>query len=458
MSFEAFDAVVLAPCSFHLDPRHEYWAKSIQEFGFKTLRMEVLEEVHDVSVSRLLKYDSGLLTICSNRKEQNSTLLAQSEVEELPADSLLGKFLKARIARMLYGIRHDQLLTLNPRLVIANDFFGLFLANALWGTSNCTIIYDAQEVFTDSYDVLGGNSFSETERRAWIEIESSACSRANLITTVSPGIAELYLSRHGVKCEVLPNYVPLDNAVNQVIERQKLPLKFVLIGRADPRRGLEELIKSWDFPDSIATLDLIMPITQQRKKLEALSKKTQRVHCGPNFLAPVKPNEMVMALSKYDVGILPYNYPFPYSHASPNKFGEYIAAGLLVLANEQPFVASQVAKHSLGKVFDWSIEGDFARSVIELSKVSDFASAKNNVRIAARSTLNWQSAGESVWRFIQKIEPTRSFDARLTEGKAPFRVLVTDPAEWWERCYWYTRRGALSIARKAWVYLQNRRS
>jgi hypothetical protein len=172
--------------------------------------MEVLEDVHDVSVSRLLEYDSGLLTICSNRKARNSTLLSQAGVEELPADSLLGRFLKARLARMIYGIRHDQLLTLNPRLVIANDLFGLLLANALWGKSDCTIIYDAQEVFTDSYDVLGGNSFSEDERRAWIEIESSACGRANLITTVSPGIAELYLSRHGVSCDILPNYVPLD--------------------------------------------------------------------------------------------------------------------------------------------------------------------------------------------------------------------------------------------------------
>ena len=457
MSYEAFDAVVLAPCGFHLDPRHEYWVRSIQDFGFQTLRMEVLEDVHDVSVSRLLEYDSGLLTICSNRKVSDSTLLAQSGVAELPADSLLGKFLKARLARMLYAIRHDQLLTLNPRLVIANDLFGLLLANGLWGKSNCTIIYDAQEVFTDSYDVLGGKSFSENERRAWIEIESSACGRANLISTVSPGIAELYSSRHGVKCEVLPNYVPLGNAVNKVIEPQKLPLRFVLIGRADPRRGLEELIKSWDFPESIATVDLIMPITQQRKKLEALSEKTERVHCGPNFLAPVKPNEMVMALSKYDVGILPYNYPFPYSHASPNKFGEYIAAGLLVLANEQPFVAMQVAEHSLGKVFDWSIEGDFARSVIELTNISDFANAKSAVRVAALSALNWQSAGEGVWRFVQKLEPARNLDAELPEGQPPFRLIVTDPAQWWERRYWYIKRGALSIAKKAWVYLQNRR-
>ena len=150
MSYEAFDAVVLAPCGFHLDPRHEYWAKSIHDFGFQTLRMEVLEDVRHVSVSRLLEYDSGLLTICSNRKVSDSTLLAQSGVAELPADSLLGKFLKARLARMLYAIRHDQLLTLNPRLVIANDLFGLLLAIGLWGKSNCTIIYDAQEVFTDS--------------------------------------------------------------------------------------------------------------------------------------------------------------------------------------------------------------------------------------------------------------------------------------------------------------------
>jgi hypothetical protein len=61
-----FDAVVLAPCRFHLDPRHEYWARSLEDFGFHTLRMEVLEEVSDASCGRLLRFQDGLLTALSS--------------------------------------------------------------------------------------------------------------------------------------------------------------------------------------------------------------------------------------------------------------------------------------------------------------------------------------------------------------------------------------------------------
>ena len=62
-----FDAVVLAPCEFHLDPRHEYWANSLEAIGFKTLRMEVLESTNNMSQARKVAYSQGLLTMASNR-------------------------------------------------------------------------------------------------------------------------------------------------------------------------------------------------------------------------------------------------------------------------------------------------------------------------------------------------------------------------------------------------------
>ena len=448
MNLSEFDAVVLAPCGFHLDPRHEYWARSLEAFGFHTLRMEVLEEVSDNSCGRLLRFQDGLLTVSSNRKLSHQDFLLRTKLGKVPSRSPLGKFIKSRLSRMVHGVSHDLLDDLKPTLVIANDLLGAVLANTLWGDSKSRIIYDAQEVFTDSYDLLGGPTFSERERRAWIEIESLICKRSDLVVTISPGIAELYRSRHGVVCAVLPNFVPLGRAVVSEPDVKQRPTSFVLIGRADPHRGLEQLVESWDFPETLATLDLIMPETPQRRRLEVYSSKVQRKNSGPRFAAGVSPEQMIQVLSLYDVGILPYDYPYPYSFASPNKFGEYIAAGLTVLANDQPFVAEQVESHSIGQVFSWRKPDDFSRSVHILMNREHLSNLAENVKTAFRMNLNWELAGAGVWRFIEDATANEPRGLNRAALKSSEVFESSDRASFLEKFRGYCRKQLYVLARK----------
>ena len=419
------EAVVLTGCEFKLDPRHEYWFNSLKMLGYQVLRMEVTEEIPDTSVRRQISYRGGLLTVGANQAVGDLEFLGIVELSALPGSSPLGRYLKSRLARMLYSISHEALTTIRPSLVVANDLLGAILATVMWGKTECVIIYDAQEVFTDSYDLLGGPSFSHKERQAWIEIETKVCQRANLVVTISPGIAKLYESRHGVKCAVLPNYVPVEQHISRTLVSEESPTKFVLLGRADPYRGLEQLVDSWDVPKTVATLDLIMPETEQRRKLENRSSRVKRKHSGPTFLPPVKPDEMVSVLRSYDVGILPYNYPYPYSHASPNKFGEYIAAGLVVLASNQPFVASQINQFGVGRVFDWNNEDEFLMGVYGLSRGDNLNVFKSNVDKAAMNFLNWEAAGKSVLQFIYESTSRSKFEFRNSEIQwdSPFHFI-----------------------------------
>jgi hypothetical protein len=363
----------------------------------------------------------------------------------------LGKFVKSRLARMLYGVSHDSVAGLKPTLVVANDLLGALLAQTLWSDSESWIIYDAQEVFTDSYDLLGGPTFTDKERRAWIDLESLVCKQSDLVVTISPGIAELYQSRHGVVCEVLPNYVPIDKAETREFEGGQHPTRFVLIGRADPHRGLEQLVESWDFPETLATLDLIMPETLQRRRLEAHSTQIQRQNSGPRFVDGVSPERMIKTLSFYDIGILPYDYPFPYSHASPNKFGEYVAAGLAVLANDQPFVTQQVESHAIGQVFSWKKSGDFARRVNSLSQPNQLVGLAQKVEAAFNTSLNWEMAGAGVWRFIKdvKVDEPQGINHRGSKPCEAFEY--SDRASILETFSWYCRKQMYVYARKIWT-------
>jgi hypothetical protein len=226
------------------------------------------------------------------------------------------------------------------------------------------------------------------------------------------------------------------------------PISFVLIGRADPHRGLEQLVESWDFPETLATLDLIMPETPQRRRLEVHSSKVQRKNSGPRFTAGVSPEQMIQVLSLYDVGILPYDYPYPYSFASPNKFGEYVAAGLTVLANDQPFVAEQVESHSIGQVFSWRKPDDFDRSVHILTNREHLSDLTENVKTAFRMSLNWELAGAGVWRFIEDATANEPRGLNRAALKSSEVFESSDRASFLEKFRGYCRKQLFVFARK----------
>jgi hypothetical protein len=106
---------------------------------------------------------------------------------------------------------------------------------------------------------------------------------------------------------------------------------------------------------------------------------------------------MIDTLSSYDIGILPYKYRYPYSHASPNKFGDYLAAGLPVLANNQEFVTEVVLSHEVGRVFDWSVDGSFESGVLGLADRALLDSLQQNVLVHTSESLNWDNRVEEFW-------------------------------------------------------------
>lgn len=441
-NLDAFNAVVLAPCKFDLDPRHQYWFDSLTKLGLNVLKVEVLDSIDELGIARSCELSGVLLTASSNRRMISGDMRKLNGLNDIPAVTPVGKFLKSRLSRTLHAISKEELVEFQPCVVVANDLLGMILADKLWGSTKSKLIYDAQEIFTESYDFLSGPKLNGAERKGWINLETSVCKSADLVVTVSPGIADFYKSRHMVDCEVLPNFVPLAHSKIRSKGTAENPVKFVVIGRADPYRGLENLVKSWDFSSDIARLDLIMPDTRQRRALERVSSSVERQHGGPNFCPPVRPDEIVAVLANYDVGIIPYNYPYPLSHASPNKFGEYVAAGLAVLTNSQPFVRQQVEHHQIGRVFSWGIENDFQFQVGALLNPEVLRTASENSVQAFSQSLNWESSGGETWNIIGEA----AAGCLTSAGRNVFKYSnfqVVEKSTRFEQINWYLRRKSL---------------
>lgn len=393
-------AVVVAPCPFEADPRHGYWSATLRKFGFDVLEIEIVERPKSWrSVSE--RYQSGDRVSLFSAVPSHSRSVLVEMTRNISCESSTGHYLKGQFLRIFSAIELAVDVIETADLVIANDLVSAVAILNNVKLDDARLIYDAQEVFTDSYDLLAGEPLTDNERFGWRSLESHVVSLVDEVVTVSPGIADLYLRRHGRKPLIIPNYVPQERFQYLKRSSDSKPVEFVFLGRADPHRGLEELIDNWDFDPSVVTLDLYIPNGTGLDELKRRSAGIHREFTGPIFREAVPPHQIVNTLSNYDVGILPYSYPPPYDHASPNKFGEYVAAGLPILANRQPFTAEVIQRLEIGTVFEWNKPGDFRFAVSSSVMEHNIVKWTKNVLETRSTNLCWdvnfeQSLGEKI--------------------------------------------------------------
>lgn len=417
-------AVVLAPCPFDSDPRHGYWRDSLAARGHRVLEIEILTTPrHWRHETELISTKDRISLFSSRPPRLRHSIL--DLLHQCSPETSTGAYVGGQANRCISALELLDSRLREIELVVANDLLGAIAALTYWEPSK--ILYDAQEMFTDMYDVIFGESLSAREKSIWIDLETEVIREVKQVVTVSPGIGRIYEQRHGSEPAVIPNFVPQAKFVEPQTPKTEpnRSVRFVFIGRADPNRGLEELIREWDFPEHMATLDLIVPPSPLRAKLKKIDAAIKRLGSGPVFLDGVSPAAMIATLSAYDVGILPYNYPPPYDQASPNKFGEYVAAGLAVIANEQPFVASVINELEIGTIFSWASPRSFKQAVQLLTTQGHLDVARERVRIIRNQELSWDECFINLTK-VTDLGPRGESGQRATEDRRFASVEATD--------------------------------
>ena len=403
--------VVLTPIPFSFDPRHSFWRI---ELGKRFEQVEVWQFLSSGSLAASNKAgiavavgaeDRDVLdleaSLSSSLNQINSYLrftndesskALQSLVEQFSSDnSITHKYLIGQVARMTVSLALAATVK-SPALVVANDLVAAIAAALVWPNGETRLVYDAQEVFIDMYRSSPADRMTESEEKFWLDLETFVCEKVHEVVTISPGISELYLERHGVSPFVLPNWVPLSSA-DFAKESDQGPTRFVYMGHAAPHRGLEELITQWTSDKSTATLDLFIPerpYTQDlRKLIESHSKEFPEAAIA--LRDPVGESQMIHTLSEFDVGVIPYAHPYPYNHCSPNKLGQYLAAGLAIVSNDLPFVKQAINEARCGHIFDWQIPGSFDKCVPLFVADKHLTQLKENARTAFLSDKNWEA-------------------------------------------------------------------
>ena len=232
-------------------------------------------------------------------------------------------------------------------LFIANNLIMLPLAIKLAEKNNAKVILDARE-----YSPLEwANRFywKFTFQKFYNYIGKKYLTKLDHMFTVCEGIAEKYKEQFGVGSDILmnvPNYTKIDFKSTPLDK-----IKLIHHGDAIPDRKMEVMIEMMKFLDKRYELHFMLlqnntPYLNKLKKL-AIKISPEKIF----FHKPVSPDMVITKISQFDIGLfllIPNN--FNYKFALPNKFFDFIMAGLAIAIGPSLEMKKIVKKYNCGVI------------------------------------------------------------------------------------------------------------
>jgi glycosyltransferase involved in cell wall biosynthesis len=326
----------------------------------------------------------------------------------------------ARIYCVLSSVRHRfspaavgfweliQNMLEKPDTIHCNDLDTLLVGVLAKKRYGCRLIYDAHEFYPHS-DPSG----------RWLDItvfsalERSLIRHADAVVTVNPPLADAMREAYGLaEVHAVANAEPWTGPRTRPVGTRMDQLaagrcKFLFQGRFTPGRGIDELITAWAKIDSTrAALFLRGPDNMWRRDAMTLASELGLLDYDIYFLDAVTEDQLIAAAAEADVGVIPYR-PLIINDrlCCPNKLSQYLHAGLMVVANELPFVKSLLAEAQAGLIYDSARPDSFVEVVRRIVDNPELLrrSRQNALRFA-RERFNWQIEGEKLYRLYYRPE------------------------------------------------------
>lgn len=249
-------------------------------------------------------------------------------------------------------------------LVVANELDSLVIAHSIAKRDGAKILFDAHEyepkrIEDNWFYRLFVNPYKDFLCKKYSPF-------VDAMTTVSYGIAEEYNRVFGINPKVIMNTPLYKKAVRKKIDTNRIAI--VHIGVAHPSRKIEEMLKILTLLDEKFSLTLILVIKNKGyfKKLVKIGDKICQGRLV--FSPPVPFDDILVELSKYDMGLVFYKpTSFNIKHSLPNKFFEYIMAGLALVIGPSPEMKKVLDEFNCGFVASsFNIE-DMAKMINSLT-------------------------------------------------------------------------------------------
>lgn len=290
----------------------------------------------------------------------------------------------------------------------SHDLNTLFLAYMSAKFKRARIVYDSHELFVER-NTLKPNRLSKHLLRI---LEGYLIKRVDKVITVNESISCELSKRYSIeKPEIVMNVPPLswsvfeekDKLLRNLLKVKKDHILIIYTGSFTFNRGLEKIIESLTYLPNCHLVLLGYGSEKYKDALSILSKKIG-VDNRFSFFGPVHSEHVIKYVSEADIGIVPIeNSCLSYYYCLPNKFFEYLLAGLPIAASNFPELTKIINKYNLGTTFDPANPFDIASSIQSILRdKKEIEEIKKRTKVAARD-YNWEIESVKLTSIYEKI-------------------------------------------------------
>ncbi len=281
----------------------------------------------------------------------------------------------------------------------ANDLDTLlpnFIISKIKGSK---LIYDSHEYFTESV-------YKKTSRKVWTFLERILFPRLKNVLTVNNSIQEVYEKKYKIPVTVIRN-VPYKFLKNEVYNDVMVPgNKKILIMQGiglNENRGAEEAVLTMQFLPHEFNLYFIGSGT-------ILNKLKQMVHDlqlaqKVTFIDVLPYNEMMKYTRSCFLGLIFEKLYFTDEHlfALPNKFFDYMKAGIPALSSKAIEIKAIIEKYQTGDFIESFEPKEIAKKIISISENKELYNFWKRNTALVLNDLNWENEEKTLIEFMNQL-------------------------------------------------------
>jgi glycosyltransferase involved in cell wall biosynthesis len=285
-----------------------------------------------------------------------------------------------------------------PEFIHAHVPDGLIAAVVVKHMCGARVVFDAHEYGPDAY------LLRPKPRSLFRMIERAIVPHADAAFGVSTPLINLWQARFPkVPFALLPNASPLSDLNFRPLtppdqcKGREGRLRVLFQGGFAPERGVDRVISEWVLVEG-ADLYLRGPDGDRRESLMDHARKTGLLNKSVFFLPSLSEDALIAGAAFANIGLIPYASDVEnHAIACPNKLGQFMMAGLMILSTRLPFVEQIVAEAECGVTYDDLQKGALAYAVNGLANNRDFVDrSARKASLYARNEFHYEAFASTV--------------------------------------------------------------
>jgi glycosyltransferase involved in cell wall biosynthesis len=304
--------------------------------------------------------------------------------------------IKRAVRRIFFRLHIRNLITkklqeVGPDVLVANDFDTLWFAVTFKKKHPRTLlIYDSHELWVET--AYFRNFINRAKRPLVKWLEKAYLRRVNLLITVNEEIAAELKSRYKPNCQVavirnIPQTRPMEPPAFNIRTQFKIPpsqLILLYVGGIRPDRGIEIMLQA---APRLSCNYAMLFLGDGDPNIIAEIQAKQKCY----YHKAVLPHQVNPLIRQCSIGVCPYlptcknNY-----YSLPNKFWEFLKAGLPVYASALPAMKRLIDAYKIGHTYEPGSADSFINNLALFNDLSHYA--PNVAKINAENNYETEKA------------------------------------------------------------------